>query len=85
MKTEEITQKLYPLISKYLPDEINPEDITPEKDLLKDLKINSAYLIDIVIAIEETFNITIEDDVLPQMNTVGESIQIISRKVSEKG
>lgn len=85
MDIQEIQEKLYPIIRKYLPEEIKPEDITPEKDLLKDLKINSAYLIDIIIAIEETFDIAIEDDLLPNMNTVQESIDIIVNKIAAKG
>lgn len=85
MDIKEIQEQLYPIIRKYLPEEVKPEDITPEKDLLKDLQINSAYLIDIIIAIEETFDIAIEDDLLPNMNTVQESIDIIVNKIAEKG
>ena len=50
MELKEIQEKLTPIISKYLPDEVKVEEITPEKDILKDLQINSAYLIDIIIA-----------------------------------
>ena len=85
MNIKEIQEQLYPIIRKYLPEEVKPEDITPEKDLLKDLQINSAYLVDIIIAIEETFDIAIEDDLLPNMNTVQESIDIIVDKIAEKG
>lgn len=84
MDVQEIQEKLLPIISVYLPDEVNKEDITPDKDLLKDLQINSAYVIDIVIAIEEEFDIEIEDDAIAKMNTVQESIDLILEKVNEK-
>ncbi len=84
MKSIEIHEKLLPIITKYLPEEITEKDITPDKDLLKDLKVNSAYLIDIIIAIEETFDIKIEDDEINQMNTVQESIDIILSKVGDR-
>jgi acyl carrier protein len=85
MNVQEIQDKLLPIIEKYLPEEVTVADITPEKDLLKDLKINSAYLIDIIIAIEETFNIRIEDDEIAKMNTVQEAMDIISAKVVANG
>ncbi len=84
MDIQEIQKKLLPIISKYLPDEVNTADVTPEKDLLKDLQINSAYIIDIVIAIEEEFDIAIEDDAIAKMNTVQESIDMIVEKISQK-
>lgn len=84
MSVEEIQKQLIPIIGKYLPDGVTTDDITPEKDLLKDLQINSAYIVDIIIAIEETFEIAIEDDVIPNMNTVQESIDIIVKKIKEK-
>ncbi|MEO9476642.1 MAG: phosphopantetheine-binding protein [Cyclobacteriaceae bacterium] len=84
MDTSEIVVQLKPIISKYLPDDLSVDDITAEKNLLTDLRINSAYLIDIIIAIEDTFDIKIEDSELPNMNTVQESIDIISAKISER-
>ncbi|MFY0608063.1 MAG: acyl carrier protein [Cyclobacteriaceae bacterium] len=85
MDIKEIEAKLLPIITEYLPDEVSKEDVTPEKDLLKDLQINSAYIIDIVIAIEEEFDIVIEDDAIAEMNTVQESIDMIIEKIKQNG
>lgn len=84
MERTEIQDRLLPIISKYLPDEVSKEDIKAESDLLKDLQINSAYLVDIIIAIEEEFDIAIEDEILVKMNTVEESILIIEEKINAK-
>lgn len=84
MELKEIQEKLTPIISKYLPDEVKVEEITPEKDILKDLQINSAYLIDIIIAIEEEFDIAIDDDSIAKINTVQEAVDVIISKINEK-
>ncbi|WP_258100991.1 phosphopantetheine-binding protein [Marinoscillum pacificum] len=84
MELKEIQEKLTPIISKYLPDEVKVEEITPEKDILKDLQINSAYLIDIIIAIEEEFDIAIDDDSIAKINTVQEAVDVIVSKINEK-
>ena len=83
MDIQEIQNRITPIISKYLPDEVKVEDITPEKDILKDLQINSAYLIDIVIAIEEEFDIAIDDDSIGKINTVQEAMEVIVGKINE--
>ena len=82
MDIQEIQNRITPIISKYLPDEVKVEDITPEKDILKDLQINSAYLIDIVIAIEEEFDIAIDDDSIGKINTVQEAMEVIVGKIN---
>lgn len=83
MDIQEIQDRITPIISKYLPDEVKVEDITPEKDILRDLQINSAYLIDIVIAIEEEFDIAIDDDSIGKINTVQEAMEVIVGKINE--
>jgi acyl carrier protein len=81
MTLEQISEKVYPILEKYMPEDINIQNITPEKDLIKDLKINSAYLIDIIISIEETFEITLSDEDISKMNTVGEALGLIHEKL----
>jgi acyl carrier protein len=83
MNDAAIHETLLPIIEKYLPEDVDTEDITPDKDLIKDLKINSAYLIDIIIAIEETFELKVEDHEIPQINTVQEAIDLIKLKTSK--
>jgi len=79
MEIEEIKSKLLPIISNYIPDGIDKENLTPEMDLIKDLQINSAYIVDIVIEIEETFDMTIDDDAVVNINTIQEAIDIIAQ------
>ena len=44
---------------------------------MKDLEVNSARLVDIVLEIEDTFDIEVSDDDADQVNTVGDAVKLI--------
>jgi len=77
MERSEIVAQLKVLIKPYIDSNITVEGITEQSDLLTDLHINSAYLVDIVLDIENEFDIMIEDDLITKMTTVGSSVDII--------
>jgi acyl carrier protein len=81
MNRTEILAKLEPIIKTYITQPDVVSTITDETHLLRDLKINSAHLIDIVLDVEAAFNISITDDEVEKMDTVGNSIELISKKV----
>jgi acyl carrier protein len=82
MNKAEILTKLEPIIKTYITQPDVTSSITDETHLLRDLKINSAHLIDIVLDVEAAFNISITDDEVEKMDTVGNSIELISKKVA---
>ena len=82
MDKAEILAKLEPIIKTYITQPDVTSSITDETHLLRDLKINSAHLIDIVLDVEAAFNISITDDEVEKMDTVGNSIELISKKVA---
>lgn len=84
MSTEEIKQGLVEIISPYLPDKSKLEGLTVNSDLINDLQINSAHIVDIVLDVEEKFDVMIDDDTIGKMTTVGASIEIIADKLSQK-
>lgn len=51
---------------------VNPDDVTPEAELVGDLGINSLELADLVYLCEEKFNVSIDDEDLHNFNTVGD-------------
>lgn len=83
MKQEEITEKLKKIMSTYLDEGIDLENITAETDLINDLKINSMHLVDIVLDLEDEFDIEISDDDAEQMLTVGKSIEVIQAQLAK--
>lgn len=82
MDKAEILQKLEPIIKQYITQPDVVANITDETHLLRDLKINSAHLIDIVLDVEAGFNISITDEEVEKMDTVGNAVELIQKKLS---
>ena len=80
MTQEIVKTDLLEIIKPYLPEEIKIDDVSEEKHLINDLKINSAHIVDIVLDIEDKFDIMIDDDAIGEMNTVGDSIDVVMKK-----
>jgi len=57
--------------------EIDPEKITTETDLMKDLGADSLDLVELIMALEEEFGVTVVDDSIYENKTVGEIAKYI--------
>ena len=84
MDKNKIQEELKNIIAVYVPEKEILDNLTLEHDLINDLKINSAHIVDIVLDVEEKYDIMIEDDVIMQMGTIGQAIDVIHGKVKEK-
>lgn len=82
MEKTEILSKLEPIIKTYITQPDVVSTITDDTHLLRDLKINSAHLIDIVLDVEAAFNISITDEEVEKMDTVGNAVALIHAKVT---
>ena len=60
--------------------DIQEEDVTLESRYLEDLGLTSIQLVDLVMAIEERFNVEIEDVDLAKLRTVGQTIDYLKQK-----
>ncbi|MCB0838451.1 MAG: acyl carrier protein [Bacteroidetes bacterium] len=81
MNKDQLITKLRTIIEPYVEDKSLLDDVNGETDLLNDLKINSAHLIDIILDVEEEFDIEINDEEADQMITVEAVLEIISGKM----
>lgn len=81
MTKEERYQKLKDLITIYLPDDVAVDAITPHSNFTGELNINSANLVDIVLDVEDAFNIQLENEDMEQMQTVQNALDIIDAKL----
>ena len=52
-----------------------------ETSILDDLKVNSARLVDVVIAFEDDFDIEIADEDVDSVNLVGDAVNLIIAKL----
>ncbi len=83
MTKEAIADRLKEIIKPYVPDQQRLEELNANTDLLQDLEINSANLVDIIIDVEMAFDIEIDDAAAEQMLTVKDAIAIIQERLAE--
>jgi acyl carrier protein len=77
MTRAEITEKLRNIIAPYVQNKEALDNVGEETDLMKDLKINSQHLVDIILDTEVAFDIEIDDDAAEKMLTVGAAVDIV--------
>ncbi len=83
MKPEELIAKLKKIIMPYVQDEEAFKKLSSETDFIRDLKINSANLVDIILDVEDEFNIKIENDDMEKMISVEGAMGIINTRLEE--
>ena len=74
---------LQKIVKPYIQDQIAFENLTEETDFINDLKINSANLIDIILDLEDEFDIEIDDESMENMLSVKSALDIIENKLAE--
>lgn len=82
MINEELIIKLKAIVKPYIQEEEAFKNLTEETDFITDLKINSANLVDVVLDVEDEFNIEIDNDSMEKMLSVKAAIEIIEQKLS---
>lgn len=80
MTDKDIIQKLKNIVTPYTQNKAALENFSLDTDLIKDLQINSANLVDVVLDVEDEFIIEIDNDSMEGMLTVGDAIMIIMSK-----
>ncbi|WP_115123642.1 acyl carrier protein [Marinirhabdus gelatinilytica] len=81
MTTEEIYTKLEPIVATYLPEDIPISEIDPDSDLTGELNINSAHLVDIVLDVEDEFNVEFANEDMETLRTMNDAVAIIQKKI----
>jgi len=50
--------------------------------IIEDLGVNSARLVDIILAFEDEFGIEVDDDSADKVRTLGDAVQMIQKKTA---
>jgi acyl carrier protein len=82
MTKEEMVGKLKAIVKPYIQDETAFENMNESTDFINDLKINSANLVDVVLDVEDAFDIEIDNESMEKMLNVSNAIEIIEHKLS---
>ena len=68
--SDEMTGKVRDLVAEQLG--VSPAEVTPEANILDDLGADSLDVVELVMAIEEAFDIEIPDEDAESMRTLGD-------------
>lgn len=82
MTQEELITSLKKIVKPYIQDEEAFNNLTEDTDFINDLKINSANLVDVVLDVEDEFDIEIDNDSMEKMLSVKAAIEIIESKLA---
>jgi acyl carrier protein len=84
MTKQEITEKLKTIIKPYIKNQNAFDNLSEATDFITDLQINSANLVDVILDIEEVFDVVIDNESMEKMLDVKSALEIIETKLSEK-
>ena len=84
MDKKEAIQKLKEIVKPYVKEANLLESINEDTDFINDLNINSANLVDVVLDVEEVFDIEIDADSMEKMRDVKSALAVIEEKLAQK-
>jgi acyl carrier protein len=84
MDKEAALEQLKNIVKPYIQNQEAFDSITEETDFVNDLKINSANLVDVILDIEEKFDIMIDNESMEKMINVKSAIGIIETELVKK-
>ena len=80
MNATEIQERVLKILTPYVKDSAALENASATTNILEDLKVNSARLVDVVLAFEDEFDVEIADEDVDHVNTVGDCVKLIGEK-----
>ncbi len=83
MTADQIYSRLEPIVKAYLPEDVSADQINVHSDLTRELNINSAHLVDIVLDIEDAFDIEFKNDDMETLRSMEDAITLIQQKISK--
>ncbi|MNL23959.1 acyl carrier protein [compost metagenome] len=84
MNKEQLIEKVKEIIKPYTTNKEAYENLTEDTDFINDLNINSANLVDIVLDIEQIFDVVIDNTDMERMLDVRTAVEIIEIKLAKK-
>jgi len=82
MDVKEVEAKIKEIIVEQL--SVDESEVTPDASFIDDLGADSLDIVELVMAIEEAFDIEIPDEDAEKIRTVKDAIEYVARKVQEK-
>lgn len=64
---------------------VKPEEVTPEARFIDDLGADSLDTVELIMALEEKFEVEVPDEDAENLTTVGKAVEYIEKKATEQG
>ncbi len=77
MTQQEVLEKVVGILKPFVKSPEALATVGMETSILKDLKVNSARLVDVVLEMEDTFGIAVKDEDADKVKTVGDAVNLI--------
>lgn len=77
MSEQEVFDKVVSIIEPFAQNEQALREATMNTAILEDLRVNSARLVDVVIEIEDVFEIEVSDEDADAVKTIGNAVHLI--------
>ena len=79
---KQIFEKVVEILKPYAKDPDALARVSLDTNILTGLKVNSARLVDVVLAFEDAFGIEVADDDADKVQTVGDAVRLIQGKLA---
>jgi acyl carrier protein len=80
VKVASVQERVIDIVAEQLG--VDKEKVTPETSFVNDLGADSLDTVELVMELEEEFDITIPDDAAEKIQTVGQAVQYIENSQS---
>ena len=77
-----VEQRVIEIVCEHLA--VNKETVTRNTSFIEDIGADSLDIVELIMELEEEFEITIPDDQAEKIKTVGEAIDYIEREIAKK-
>ncbi len=82
MEQSEVFERVVKILTPWAKNQEALASVSMDSQILDELEVNSARLVDVVIAFEDDFEIEIEDDEVDSVEKVGDAVRLILGKLS---
>ena len=81
MERKEVFEKVVKILTPHVKNQAALAQVSDRTHILDDLKVNSARLVDVVLAFEDEFDIEIPDEDVDSVNTIGDCVGLVLAKL----
>ena len=79
---QNIENEIRKLVAEIL--EVEPEEINPEAQFVKDLGMDSMMALEVLAGIEKMYRIVIPEEILPKFTSLNETVKIVKEILSKR-